>query len=219
MKKIKRKTMWSICIAATLFMASSAHAISVPGTANLFRGGSDLGTGLSVSSWTPGSAPVLLGSWAPGTPLQVTAKGTTYYSIGASWGNGPSTPNGYEPSNPTTHHNPVVWDGNSAINGGAGFYTGTLVGIWSSTNDPLALTPIGGIFKLGTLANLTAQSGYLFAGIADAGWDDNGGVYNVTVTPVPLPASLWLMGSGLLGLLGYRRFRQGGAAGGEEAAA
>ncbi len=217
MKKIKRKTMWSICIAATLFMASSAHAISVPGTANLFRGGSDLGTGLSVSSWTPGSAPVLLGSWAPGTPLQVTASGTTYFSIGAPWGNGPSDANGNHPG--STIANATVWDGKPAVNGGAGFPTGTLVGIWSSTNDPLALTPIGGIFKLGTLANLTAQSGYLFAGIADAGWDDNGGVYNVTVTPVPLPASLWLMGSGLLGLLGYRRFRQGGAAGGEEAAA
>ncbi len=34
-----------------------------------------------------------------------------------------------------------------------------------------------------------------------------------TVTPVPLPAAVWLFGSGLLGMLGMRRFRsQGGDA-------
>ncbi len=220
MKKLKHKTIWGVCVTATLFLATSAHAISVPGTANLFNGGNDFtGSGLPVSSWTPGTDPVLLGSWTPGTSLQVTSSGQVYYSIGSPWGDdGAATADGINPA--TGAHRAPVWDGKPTINGGAGFYSGTLVGIWSSSNDPLNITPIGGIFKLGTLANLTAQNGYLFAGIADGGsWADNGGLFNVTVTPVPLPASLWLMGSGLLGLLGYRRFQKGGADHGEGAAA
>ncbi len=39
----------------------------------------------------------------------------------------------------------------------------------------------------------------------DAFFDDN----SLTVTGVPLPGAVWLLGSGLLGLVGLRRFRKG----------
>ena len=46
--------------------------------------------------------------------------------------------------------------------------------------------------------------------IADySGWEDWTATMTVTsISPVPIPGALWLLGSGLIGLIGIRRFRK-----------
>ncbi len=205
MKIVSKKFLLGACAAAAFLLSSAAQAITVSGSANLFKGGDFTGTGLPVSYWSAGTDAVLLGSFTAGTPLTINATGTIDFASTAPYGD--STPDGKTPVGGYTNA-PVL----TTLNGGAGFPSGALIGVWSSTNNPLSITPIGGVFLIGSTASIIAQTGYLFAGIADEGWSDNTGAFNVTVTPVPLPATLWLMGSGLLGLLGYRRFQQRGEA-------
>lgn len=225
MKKSNRKFLLGASITAAFLLSSAAQAITVPGTANLFHGGNDFtGAGLGVEHWTLGDPAVLLGQFSGGTVIDIHATGIIDFDINHSYGL--SDPDGYYNGYANTA---MVL---KPLNGGSGFYSGTLIGVWSTSNDPDNITPVGSssVFVIGkNLSGLVAPTNpggdsYLFAGIADQGWGDNSdgpfthdgktfsGVYDVTVTPVPLPATLWLMGSGLLGLLGYRRFQQRGEA-------
>jgi hypothetical protein len=53
-------------------------------------------------------------------------------------------------------------------------------------------------------------SGSAIAGVDLWGTGRAGSVYydNVSLAPVPIPAAVWLLGSGLIGLIGIRRFRK-----------
>lgn len=81
-----------------------------------------------------------------------------------------------------------------------------------------ALTPINGLSEFGNVTFTTANSSLFHAGeniilISDAntGGGPSGGAFfvNVSYAPVPVPGTLLLLGSGLLGLSGWRRFRKG----------
>jgi len=69
MKIASKKFLLGACAAAALFLSSAAQAITVPGSANLFKGGDFTGTGLPVSYWSAGTNAVSLGNFTAGTPL------------------------------------------------------------------------------------------------------------------------------------------------------
>jgi hypothetical protein len=93
--------------------------------------------------------------------------------------------------------------------------------LWTAPTDKFALVPEASEYSSATNAHVNweiftftvlatgASSSIFFAG------QDTGGYYyldNVSVTPlssVPIPGPLWLLGSGLMGLAGLRRFRKG----------
>ncbi len=193
-KRIKR----GLLAGALMVMGSfgTASALTVPGTADLFFNGNDFTgkDGDEVEAWVHGSAPVVAGTFAPGSVLSITAGGTIDYSSGKVWGttgpDGSGTP---------------AW---TEI--GPGFKYGQLVGVFSSGGgyNPLGLPFIVGSHLAGfTVPDLAGGVPLtLYLGVADEGsWTDNTGEFNVTV--VPLPGTLWLMGSGLLTLFVVRRAR------------
>ena len=62
----------------------------------------------------------------------------------------------------------------------------------------------GGSEFSGTLRNFSPYNG---------AWNDESGGYSYfgiveTIAPVPIPPAVWLLGSGLIGLIGIRRFRR-----------
>jgi hypothetical protein len=83
----------------------------------------------------------------------------------------------------------------------------SMIGIWSSTSN--SITPIDSAFFVGTSNTLSVPaepSAYLFLGENDGVFMDNlSGQYNVTLNFVPIPAAVWLFGSGLLGVIGIAR--------------
>lgn len=92
--------------------------------------------------------------------------------------------------------------------------TYSLIGVWSSSKDaimPISLASTNPAFYIGSTASLitphfTSGSAWLWLGLNDGRFDDNGGAgITVTTTPVPLPSSGLLLGVGLLGLAAIRR--------------
>ncbi|MBT8117404.1 MAG: VPLPA-CTERM sorting domain-containing protein, partial [Gammaproteobacteria bacterium] len=88
--------------------------------------------------------------------------------------------------------------------------TGGTAGVWESWQAPLLDGPGwsrsgGGESLAEVLADVTELAFILevttFTGL-EAGLD------NVRLNPIPVPAALWLFGSGLLGLVGIARRRQ-----------
>ncbi len=60
----------------------------------------------------------------------------------------------------------------------------------------------------GTSGTQTFAFGSAFNNLVSANWDQTDNAFqfdNVDVTPTPIPAAAWLLGSGLLGLAGVRR--------------
>jgi hypothetical protein len=81
---------------------------------------------------------------------------------------------------------------------------GSTFSFWLA-QDALGMTPLktdtGMLFSIGLNANDTTTTVVTDAGtiVTDAG---------TNVTPTPIPAAAWLLGSGLLGLVGMRRKKQ-----------
>jgi len=110
-------------------------------------------------------------------------------------------------------------------NGYSGQFRGldvySLIGIWSVSETEIA--PVGDAFSLGSNSSLITPEHngllYLFLGENDGifsdnySYDEHGYCYirdynvSITATPpaVPVPAAMWLFGSGLLGLIGVAR--------------
>ena len=49
------------------------------------------------------------------------------------------------------------------------------------------------------------EAGSLYLGINEWFAENNSGAFQVTIEPVPVPAAVWLFGSGLIGLIGIAR--------------
>jgi len=83
-----------------------------------------------------------------------------------------------------------------------GYFYNTNTGLYTFLDDPAAqfhngveVTQITGISNSGEIAGFYT--------------DANGLAHSFIATPVPIPGAIWLLGSGLLGLAGWRRFRKG----------
>ncbi len=207
----RTKTLLGLALATLTLATAPVHALtvsaSVSGGASLFTGTNFLPSELlpNATGWSQASGPVYFGLYNGGDQLSLTASGAIDYDTNHSWGDNTSA----DGKTGGLYDTPAVWADYTAATGTT-FRSGQLVGLWSRTVG--TLDPIGNILALGTSATLTVPtsvtSAYLYLGVADEGWGDNGGAFNVTasVTPVPLPGTLWLFGSALLGLVGFRRF-------------
>jgi hypothetical protein len=98
------------------------------------------------------------------------------------------------------------------------FWNGSL--LWTAPTNNFALVPEASRYSSATIASvdwgiytLTVLATGASSTISFAGQDTGGHYYldNVSVNPlssVPIPGPLWLLGSGLVGLAGLRRFRK-----------
>ncbi len=103
------------------------------------------------------------------------------------------------------------------INGGYHVYNNSGTFDWS-TIDPgygtTTMTYIGNEANLGGLSSVTktfslgpGQYSIVFGGNPPAGTPGSSVAYQATLTTVPIPAAVWLFGSGLVGLAGLARRR------------
>jgi hypothetical protein len=205
-------------------MVSSALAVNVPGTSDPWLAGMPDGSTASLEDVAPDQSPVLVPglSLAPGLILTFSASG------GVS--NGPAIPLVGPDGDTFWSHSTGAENGISnivtPING--------LVGVFLDNNQPnfspepalldffilglnfTSLAPeLKQVFFIGD--GLTAASQVqqfvvptnatrLFLGTMDGfGWWNNQGSFDVQVAVIPLPGAFWLLGSGLLGLLGFGR--------------
>ncbi len=204
-----RTTLLGLGLAAATVMAAPVHALtvstSVPGTASLFDGTGFLPSELAdeATGWSFAGGPVYAGLYNGGDNLSLTATNTIDFDTGTHSIGDNTTADGSPPT---------IWTDYTTTTGTT-FRSGQLVGLWSRTIG--SLDPIGNILALGTSASLVAPTSvptaYLYLAVADEGWGNNGGQFDVSlqVTPVPLPGTLWLFGSALLGMIGLRRFNGG----------
>jgi hypothetical protein len=85
------------------------------------------------------------------------------------------------------------------------------IGGWQFDLESLVVGQQGGVLELdgtGFVSNLDSNLGFDKTPVV---WgftgNDNGSSYSMTITAVPVPAAVWLFGSGLLGLVGIARRR------------
>ena len=96
---------------------------------------------------------------------------------------------------------------------GTGVYEGFTTGADSNT-DPVSGTVALTLTGTNLAATASGFAGQLVSvGNVGSAWTSFDGtpyseVYNITVTPVPVPAAVWLFGSGLVGLAGIARRRR-----------
>ncbi|MBF0413777.1 MAG: VPLPA-CTERM sorting domain-containing protein [Desulfamplus sp.] len=63
-------------------------------------------------------------------------------------------------------------------------------------------------FLIGSSTTITlTQAGHIYASVNDTYHINNTGAFEATVTATPVPAAVWLLGSGLVGLVGLKRKR------------
>lgn len=97
---------------------------------------------------------------------------------------------------------------NSNIPGGSGFTLANMVA-WSTGDNP-ATTSVNESANLNTISfYATANQVYTVAigGYRNGAWYDTSDGYKLTISQVPVPGAVWMMGSGLLGLIGVCRKR------------
>jgi len=94
-----------------------------------------------------------------------------------------------------------VWDWN--LNGGAG---GDVIGLGQTDNRTLDyVRGVANSYNGVAYGDLQIMRAYAYIG--DTGGPSSGSVdiNSITVTPTPIPAAVWLLGTGLVGLFGIRR--------------
>jgi hypothetical protein len=138
-----------------------------------------------------------------GADLAFTGGGTHQLDItGADLGkiNAGYTNNFAWGSQDLTGQSLTLMDGNDTL--GGGFYVGRVTGLTFNGNTVTDITSISGLDLYYDIALNPDLHGltYTLTG---------GGLLEPAGNPVPLPPTLVLFGSGLLGLVGWRRFRKG----------
>lgn len=177
-----KKTLVSSAIAMTLGVAGPAAAISVDVT-NMVFGGTYAATGTLTDSGTFGS----MTSVDPFYGQHWTADAVAYFdTTGANNWAGSAGADG-------------SWSFNFTLTAGQAAW-GTLFE-WNMNTNIAVLT----VMDCSSGTTCSGVSGYP---MQNGPFSGSNPIFNGTVSAVPVPAAVWLMGSGLVGLVGVARRRK-----------
>jgi hypothetical protein len=110
-----------------------------------------------------------------------------------------TAPNYYSYFNPSGSYTADGDYGPAGTNAKIGALIGTLSSTPSGWND---------WFLIGYQTQVTLSSAsHIYASVNDTYYPNDTGFFEVNVSPVPVPAAVWLFGSGLVGLVGFNRKR------------
>jgi hypothetical protein len=215
----------ALVILVISLMGSPALAVTVPGTSNPWLAGMPDGTTAPAGDVAPGQSPVLVLGVLPAPILTFSATGAVNYAPSFPF----ADPDGADFYGHGVEHG--ISDIYTTLNCLLGVFLGAAqpdsspapAGLNFSTfglnftslypelkqvffiGDGLTGTGVGQVQQFIVPAGATR----LFLGTMDgSGWNNNQGSFEVQVTPVPVPGSLVFLGSGLLSLAGWRRFRK-----------